>query len=373
MKNKTKIFGAYLPIFTLFLIATVTIRTVALFLHFDANLGFFSQKALISVSDYMVIAISVFFLSYIFTAKKDIKLVPDFTSPATYIPTGIVSVALVFMVVSLFIRLFNTMDFIRELKEENTLSSLSAIPMQRVLVFVLIITAILALLSIVHFVLIAIVENHSNTKRANFGICTILFLSIYTIYLYFSTELPLNAPNKALDQMAYLFAAVFFLYETRLSLGREKWRQYIAFGFIASTISAYASIPALIYYFAEGTVVSNSVYELVLTFSLFVFITSRFLLTGNLIEDTPSDVVSNLILSAEARAREINPEPAAPLVIDVEGEALAEDNSPTENQITIDDISSETQPPEADGSEIESNGRNTQIEAPTDAAEEPEE
>ena len=345
MKNKAKLFGIYLPVYLAVTLTTVIMRTVALFMHFDAETGYFTEKTLISISDILVIAAAIFFLSYVYTARRDMKLIPDFTSPATYIPTGVVSVAIIFLFFSLVKRSISIFKKIEELKEYATPSSLSLIPAQRVVLIIIFITAAFAILSLIHFALTALVESHSSTGRANFGICTVVFLSLYSMYLYFSTDLPINAPNKALDQMAYLFAAVFFLYETRLSFGRERWRHYIAFGFIASVVSAYSAIPSVILCLAEGTVTANSVYELALTLSIFIFITSRLFLTGNLIENKESLTAVALIKASESRDEQINPIPEKPSVIDVEGEALdpiAEEDADG-NQLTIDDMVAEEQ------------------------------
>lgn len=341
MKNKAGLFGIYLPFFVLIALATVVIRTVALFLHFNAETGYYSYKILISVSDYIVIGASIFFLTYIFTARRDITLIPNFTSAATYIPTGIVSAALLFMPFALIKRAASILDFIDVLRDSMYQSDLAQIPAQRLLFIVVIITALFSVASLVHFALTALVESHSNSKRANFGLCTVVFLSLYAMYLYFSTELPINSPNKALDQMAYLFAAVFFLYETRLSFGREKWRPYIAFGFIAAAISAYTSIPSLIYYTVRGEVTQNSIYELMLTFALFIFITSRILLTGKLTENKSSQTVIALAMASDARSEEINPAPKGAEIIEITGEPIeeeSEENNVDENQITIEEL-----------------------------------
>ncbi len=335
MRNKNRVFTIYAALFVLLAVAAVTMRTVALFLHFDENHVYFSEKTLVNVADYILVAACILFITYIFTAGKEVKLIPNFTSSATYIPTGIVSVALVFMEIALVRRLYATAKNISYLKTVNPAEAAS----ERLVLIVLIIAAILALFSIIHFALTALVETNSSQKRANFGLCTVMFLAIYTIYLYFSSALPINAPNKMLDEMVYLFSAVFFLYETRLSLGRERWRQYIAFGFIAAIISAYASIPAIIYYFAGGAVISNSIYEVVLSFALFVFITARIFLTTRLIEDKASSFVSALAFASDTRKAAVSPKVTLNEVIDVVGEALEADKTDEalENQISIDD------------------------------------
>jgi hypothetical protein len=168
--------------------------------------------------------------------------------------------------------------------------------------------------------------------RADFGIVTVVFLAVYVIYLYFNNDQPINSPGKILDQITLLFAAVFFLYETRLSIGREKWRAYIAFGFIAAILSAYSAIPSLIYYFARGTEVTGSVYEMILTASLCVFITARLFITGVLIPDTVSPFATIFKMASEARSEEI-----APAIKEEETPEPEEISAIDENQLTIDD------------------------------------
>ena len=285
MKNKTHPFGLYLPTLLIALLSTVVMRTVALFVYYSPDTFYFSNSILISISDYTVIGAVIIFFSYIFTARKDMKFIPNFTSPATYIPTYAVAVAILFSAVYTLTKAGDSVS------KTNLLISLA--------------TAVFAVLSLVHFILTSMTEKHSSTKRAAFGLCTVVFLSLYAVYLYFSTDLPLNAPNKIVDEMAYLFASVFFLFETRLSMAREKWRPYIAFGFIASLLTAYSSVPSIMLYIFNGTLVSASIYENTLTFALFVFITARLFLTTFLIEDKVSKTAATLISFSEKRCNDI--------------------------------------------------------------------
>lgn len=341
MKNKSHKFGLYLPTFLTVLIAAVVMRTVALFIHYNPQTFYFSGKILISISNYTVIAAVIIFFSYIFTAQRDMRLIPSFTSPATYIPTLAVAVAIAFIIVHAIKKAG------KSFAELNRLASLSSsyyaeqIAAYRTLAILLIAAAVFAALSLIHFVLNALTEKHSSSRRANLGLCAVVFLSLYPVYLYFSTELPLNAPNKLVDQMAYLFASVFFLFETRLSIAREKWRPYIAFGFIASLLTAYSSIPAILVYLARGTLMSASIYESTLTLALFIFITARLFLTTRLIEDKPSPTAVTLLSFSEKRSEDILKNQVKAEHTSVEdgtavSEEPSEETSPDENQITID-------------------------------------
>jgi hypothetical protein len=151
---------------------------------------------------------------------------------------------------------------------------------------------------------------------------------MYVAYIYFDTSLPINAPTKIADEIAYLAIAMFFLGETRLSLGRESWRRYISFAFIGSILTAYSAIPNLIYYFAREESVSLSIYESLLTLAFFIFITSKIFLTPMLTKDATSEVVSKIIAIEEARREAIE---STENTEEPEQTSAEED----ENQITI--------------------------------------
>jgi hypothetical protein len=79
--------------------------------------------------------------------------------------------------------------------------------------------------------------------------------------------------------MAYLFSAIFFVYETRITLGRALWKPYIIFGLITASLCAYSAIPSIILYIARGEILSLSITESILTLTLFIFSLSRVCLT----------------------------------------------------------------------------------------------
>ena len=346
MKKRYKLFGGYLPFFVLALIATCVMRTVALMNDYNKVTGYFTNKTLISVADYILVGASILLFTYIFTARKDMKLIPDFTSPATYAPTGITGAALLFVGIHFFAEAKKSSQVIKNLKYSGSLSAQSLIATERILLILAVTVGLLALLSAVHFVLCALIEKGTSFGRADFGIVMVAFLSVYAIYLYFDNDQPINSPAKILNQIAFLFAAVFFLYETRLSIGREKWRGYIAFGFISALISAYSSIPALIYFFTEDVAISGSIYEMILAAVIFIFVSARILLTGDLIEDKVSPYATVFAAASDARSIEI----AFTEEKDIEETEI---ETVYENQFTIDDeLSSNEENAEADENRI---------------------
>ena len=325
MKNRTRLFGIYLPFFILLTLVAITLKTVATVGFFEYNYHFFTNKPLPIIANSLMAAAILFFIIYIIVACKEIKLIPSFSSPANYVPSAIISASLIFMI----------MHLLNEFFYEPKFSIHGKIVITTWLALIL---AIFAALSIAYFALNTIFIRTVSIRRANFGLCAIIFLGLYLAYLYFDTSAPINSQIKISDQLAYAFAAVFFLYEIRLSLGREKWKSYIIFGFIAAALSAYSSIPALITYFATKRVISNSIYESILTFSIFLFVVLKLALINRLIEKKEDAFVEKLKEAAKKRETELNPittENEEPIP---EEEQIEE---PDENQISILDTKTE--------------------------------
>lgn len=326
MKKKNRIFGIYLPIYLLICAAAVTLKTVGGFYYLD-RYGYYGDAVIMTVANLLVTAGAVFFLSYIAVGRSDLRLVPSFTSPMNYIPSGIVSAALVFIAVGLF-------KYSVAIPADIDNHSL------RLNKYVALIAAVLAVASLLYFLFATVLDKRISAKRASLGIIFLLFLCFYVAFIYFDVTFPINATNKIIDQTTYLFISVFFLYEVRLSMGREKWRAYVAFGLTASLLAAYSSIPALILYFAEGRVTSIFIYESILTAAIFIFILFKLLLTLKLTEDRESEFVTALTAAAKAREEELSPKPEEP-VAEENGDGAEGELEPDENQISISDITEE--------------------------------
>ena len=316
MRKLKELYGIYLLIFLLALPAVVVLRTVALFTDL-AEYGHFGNDILITISDWILLGSSVFFLSYMCFGRKGIKLIPAFDTAANYIPSGLSAVAMAMLGAHLLVNAIST--------DLSTLSVYS-----RVIAFL---APALALVAVAYFVLSAVTVTRRSIRRSDFGIITLIFICMYVAYIYFDTSLPLNAPTRLSDEIAYLGAAMFFTGEIRLSLGRERWRRYTAFAFTGALVTAYSAVPNLIYYFARAKTISLSIYETLLTLAFFIFITSKIFLTPMLMKDERSGVVEKIIAAAEARATELEPTPV--IEVTEESAEVAESEDADENQITI--------------------------------------
>ncbi len=282
------------------------LRTVACIYDLDYSLGHFGSDALIYASG-IILWIGVVLLFGYIIISAGVNLRPSFTSPLSYIPTGVISVAIIF----LGVRILSDCDFneisraIAEISRaigfKNTFWAIITL----LGVALPILLVILAIASIAHLFLSSYFTSNQSVLRGYFAIATVLFLAIYVAYLHMQEGVQINAPNKITDQMAYIFCSLFFLYETRISLGRQKWGMYAAFGLAASALCLYSSLPSLLTYFVKGEIISASIEENLLTLSLFVFITTRLAVTATLPEDKENPAVAALRTAAEQRQAEI--------------------------------------------------------------------
>ena len=302
MRYKQSILGIYFPVFIAMIIIPTILRTIAVFIDYNEKTAYFENGILTIISGITVLVGALFFLTYISRTRKGMRLLPNFTNAATYIPSGICGVAFVFAALFFIILFFNEAAAMLKIIRATASPSTSSYSKYLIRTFFYFALSILGALSAANFAITALAESRTNSRRATLGLATVLYLSLYAAYLFFSDKLPLNAPNKAIDQMSALFLSLFFLYEVRISLGREKWRGYIACGMIAGMLSAYSSIPSLIIYITRGVEISDNIYESLLTFTLFIYVTARIILTTCLSDKKESSIVTNLKESAASRA-----------------------------------------------------------------------
>lgn len=268
-------------------IASISLRTYALLTSFNSVSMHFDEKTAISFGTAIVVLAVIGFASYLFLGEKEKDLIPRNDNAASFIPAGIVSTALLFMGV------------------KNIGLGFGGYP-AGVLRTLALLSAILAFLSVGAFFLSIFIEKKNDTYKAAFGLCIVFFLAIYASLLFFNKQThPTNSPNKLVDQMAYVFAALFFLYESRIPLGRAKWRPYVTFGLIATLLTAYSAIPSLIVYAVNGYVVSDSIIESVLSLTISVFIFSKVLQTRWLTLNAECPAAKSIVAMAKMREEEL--------------------------------------------------------------------
>ena len=285
--KKLRTIDLYLISLVIFGISAVVLRTYALLTSFNSVSMHFDEKTTITVSTALIVLCALGFCTYFIFGEKGRKLIAKAGNAASFIPAGIVSTALLFMGMDRF-------------------TAMKTLPVGMIRT-IAILCGLLAFLSVGSFFLSIFIERNDDLYKAAFSLCIVFFLALYSALLFFNKQVhPTNSPNKLVDQMAYLFAALFFLFESRILLGRAKWRGYITFGLIATLLTAYSAIPSLIVYLTNGYVVSNSIIESVLTLTLTLFIGSKVMQTKRLTPDAECDAAKSITMLAMMREEEID-------------------------------------------------------------------
>ncbi len=270
------------------LIATV-MKTVACFTDLNYATGYFRIGILSTVSAYIAAAVCIASISYLFISKSTVPLTRP-TGALSFIPGGMASAAQFFLSAELF------SSFISKADENGVTLGVACI----------LALAILSVFSALSFFFAVFYEKRENTMKAAYLIAAVAFFAAYAAHLYFDSTTPLNSPAKIADQMAYLAAAVFFLYETRVSLGRSIWRAHTAFGIIAAAICFYASLPALILFFAKGILITKSLASAVLLFTLGICALAKVILYSVSEREEESPTAATVRAIADKRAEEIS-------------------------------------------------------------------
>ena len=296
-KRKTR-FAIDFIILMLAIAITVTLRTIAAVRNLNIEFGYYSPSTVITVSNWFVFffVLVLFAIGYISGNSKG--GVFEFSSPTSFIPTGITSVSLLLLAASMI-------SFVTRRQNEGVGVFSDAASLFAAL------CAIFAVVSIFSLFFYVLNPESRNERRARLSLGMPLALILYAVYLYFNTSLPINAPNKIIDQTAYVFSAMFFLFESRISFGKEKRGAYSAFGYAAALLTAYSSIPSIAVYLINGNIISNSIAETALTFSLFIFIFARLILLSELVGKDKCNLVATLSEQAQCRSAFVDESDAA--------------------------------------------------------------
>ena len=311
MDTRQRKLRIYLFLFSFFTVIATALRTIATFKQLN-EYGYYSG-GLFPASVYLVAIGLLLMLSYAVIYRADNKKQALFGSPLTYAPGIPLALSLVLLGITF-------------------LQKKAAAPTGRALFLLITASAIAGAL---YFLLAVLHEHKISDLRAIFSMACTLFLILYAGYLYFDATLPINAHTKICDQTAYVFAAIFFLFETRISLGREKWSLYTAFGLAAASITAYSAIPTLLVYLFNGRTISNSIEETLVTLFLFAYIFCRTVLSLLLNNESATPLMAALHEDAALRREEIashGPLPFEPQPKAAPAEPVAESNETADSE-----------------------------------------
>lgn len=281
----------------IFALGAIVLRTIACLGELDYNTGLFADSTLWRVSGYTVAAVTVLLLLLLAVKIEVAERRASFRGPLTYLPSGVLATALVLSAVNLIEYSAGELGNIFTRALLSRFDCLTAL-----------LVAVLALCGAGYCIASVLIPAVRSNLRANLGMLAALGFAIYTVHLFFRTDTPLNNPAKVADEMAFLSAALFMLSETRLSLGRARWKDYFIFAAVSAVLSGYASLPALVTYILRGEIISASIQQSLLLFAFTLFSVLKLINAIMLDRNRASSFVTAIDKDALASDEEKTPE-----------------------------------------------------------------
>ncbi len=304
MNSNSKILNRYIIAMMICTAMAVMMKTAAALGEIPRLNEIISGEMLERIANLLIVCTSVTMLTYPIGASK-IAPQPSFDTPGTYVPSGLLGCSMIFLGIRALATAVNSGRY--PLLSRQTIAEAPA----RIIAIPIF---ILSLGAAVHFFLNCYHTDGPSELRAGFSMGTSAFLALYAILTYLDSTVPIIDTGKIVNQMAFLLAAVFFLYESRISLGREMWRAYATFGLVAVPVTAYASITPMVIYYTDGVLLSSSdsascftsVEQYVMLFALFVYILSRLIVHSGSVEKRESTLVNVIAEYADMREARVN-------------------------------------------------------------------
>ena len=315
MSKLTRIvFSVFLALSFFFSILISVLRYFALE-EFETDVGYFAYGAsLPSVVNYLLFSVVlIYFVAGLYLRGK-ISLSAPQQGITYYLGNALLGTSLAAYALFSFPAFF-------ELHEKETLTFTSAL---------LLLTTLLAVAGVFFCIHNCLFPDAAENKRLLFGLSVPLFAVAYVLYLYFETSMPINQPNKLLDQFTFIFIALYLLYELRILMKAPRYAAQCSLGMIAMVFTAVSGFPSFIYMLSTGTPLYENAAHDILMIAVFIYIAVR-MLRILFSESASHDRILDLLNEAE--------HPAAALGRN----ATERDEELDEFQLTFDTIQSETE------------------------------
>jgi hypothetical protein len=229
----------------------------------DYSTGFYGGSVLINIANITMTASLLILIASLFLKVEDIDLNEDAHSPLWYIPSAIMAVSILLLTLDIF-------DYVASRANGGSV----ALSSDRSAIAALI-TGVLAISAVAFFAVSCLSTNIKSSLRGYLGMGAALFFGMYASLLFFRVGGAIHQPQKIATEMAAITASIFLLEETRVALGKERWKGYFALGAATVLISAYAVIPVFATYIIKGRMIAYSWGEAAVLLSVLIFAACR--------------------------------------------------------------------------------------------------
>lgn len=263
-------------------VLSAILRTAAIFVGYDADIGYFARgKALPVISNLvcvLAVAAAVAFPFFADRSGKGIHLsahrrtAPEYfaTAYAAFVMLGAFGYEIYRCIAD------RTVAQLFERAAEQAASNAYTARGLRVQGILIIIGIVASAISAIYFFL-RIDDTNSREWHVLLGFAPGLRGIAGLAEIYFDMTVEMNSPNKLILQAALISAMFYFVYELRMILGGKKARPraYVASGLAAVVLTLTASVSVIAGYFSGR--ISNAYFftEAFFCFNMFVYISVR--------------------------------------------------------------------------------------------------
>lgn len=262
MKNSHLSLGISLTSVVLALIATL-FRCIASVTNMDYSTGFYGGSVLINIANVTIAAAILILPISLFLKAEKTALCQNSHSPLWYIPAAVMVISILLLVLDIFLYTRDRADII------------TASPFADRSCVAAILTAILAISAIAFFAISCLSTTIKSSLRGYLGMGAALFFGMYAAFLFFRVGGAIHQPQKIATEMAAIATSIFLLEETRVALGKERIKIYLALGITTALVSAYAVLPVFTVYIIKGKMIAHSWGEIAVLLSVLIFATCR--------------------------------------------------------------------------------------------------
>ncbi len=222
MNNTNFKYKLYVGIALVLSVISAVMRTVLLFFYYDKDTNYYSHGALLpTIHTVFLCAAVVFAASSLIATKKDELSEKKFHTSGIFIFSS--SLSAFTLIASLVLTL-----------TKSNISTLEKI------------AAFTAAPAALYFISMFIKNAEAAKLRTLFGFFVPIWGTLNLAAVYFDSYVAINAPNKIIEQMAFISVMLFFLYELRIHLNKQKPRLHLFMGMLALVFTATASFPGII-------------------------------------------------------------------------------------------------------------------------------
>ena len=255
MKNRAKSpYLFYLIALPILALTTVTLRTIALLLGYEADIGRYANQTLSLINGLLLLATVGILAILAHEMKEMLAFKPNYRDLPTVFSGSFTAVTLLFFGITLPL----------------------GTPTDNV--YAMILAVFSGLMAIAGASLFVLRIFDSETRGGRFAILNLPLAVLgvsYPLYLTFGNHLRINDPAAIMATVAWILIAFFFLGESRIALDRAKWALHTYVTVLAAIASATLSLPNIIYHIAQGeAILGNSEHDFVVL-AIFLYTLAR--------------------------------------------------------------------------------------------------